>query len=191
MIGRLFRRQPDQSDISSLLYGAIVAQARNPVLYRDFAVADSVDGRFEAIVLHTVVVLRRLRAGSEQARAAGQAIFDQFWLEMDQSLREMGVSDLAVPKRMRKLGEVYYGRAAACESALSGEAGKSLADVLARAIPAAEGREVDAGTLAAYIRATDAALAAAQDDALMRGDLPFVDPAAFVGAKDQEGEDGG
>lgn len=186
MIGRLFRRGPNHPDISSLLYGAIVAQARQPALYRDYAIADTVDGRFETIVLHTVVVLRRLGAGDEGLRAVGQGVFDQLWQEMDQSMRELGVSDLAVPKRIRKLGEVYYGRAAAYGAALSGGDKNELSDVLRAAIPAAEGRQVEADALATYIEATDAALAAAQDAALMKGDLPFVDPADYIEVKPED-----
>lgn len=180
MFGRLFRRERTQTSISSTLYGAIVAQARSPVLYSDYAIADTVDGRFEAIVLHTIVVLKRFGAGDEEMRASGQAAFDQFWQEMDGSLREMGVSDLVVPKRIQKLGEVYYGRSTAVESALSGNDTAGLAETLGRAIPAAEGRDVAAEALAAYIVASDAALAAAPKAMLMKGDLPFADPTAFI-----------
>jgi len=92
----------------------------------------------------------------------------------------MGVSDLAVPKRIQKLGEVYYGRSSALDSALSGKDEARLAETLRRAIPAADGREVAAEALAAYIVPSSAALATAPKAMLMMGDLPFADPAAFI-----------
>lgn len=180
MIGRLFRRRRTDPDIPDALYGAIVAQARQPALYRDFGVDDSVDGRFEAVVLHSVLVLRRFGAGDEELRAVGQAVFDLFCSEMDRSLREMGVGDLSVPKRMRKIGEVYYGRAATYDAALAAGNEIALAEAIRRNVPAAEGGEVAAEPLAAYMKATAAALAATSKTALMEARLPFADLAASV-----------
>jgi cytochrome b pre-mRNA-processing protein 3 len=183
MIGRLFRRRRTDPGIPDALYGAIVAQARQAALYRDFGVDDSVDGRFEAVVLHTVLVLRRFGTGDEELRAAGQAVFDLFCSEMDRSLREMGVGDLSVPKRMRKIGEVYYGRAAAYDSALSAGDEAALAEAIRRSVPAAKGGEVAAGPLAAYMEATAAALAATPKASLMEAKLPFADLAASLSAE--------
>jgi cytochrome b pre-mRNA-processing protein 3 len=75
MFGRLFRRDPQGNAIAAALYGAIVAQARNPVLYTDFGVADTVTGRFEMVVLHLVLVLDRIAAGGMAEKALGQAVF--------------------------------------------------------------------------------------------------------------------
>lgn len=179
MIGRLFRRRRTDPDIPAALYGAIVAQARQPALYRDFGVDDSVDGRFEAVVLHIALVLRRFEAGDEELRAAGQAVFDLFCSEMDRSLREMGVGDLSVPKRMRKIGEVYYGRADAYDSALSAGDEAALAKAIRRSVPA-KGGEVAAGSLAAYMKATATALAATPKASLLEARLPFADLAASL-----------
>jgi cytochrome b pre-mRNA-processing protein 3 len=180
MISRLFRRGGNDTDISSMLYGAIVAQARIPVLYRDIGIADTVDGRFESVVLHTVLAMRRLGAGDEETRDLGQAIFDLFCGDMDRSMREMGIGDLAVPKRMRKIGEVFYGRSAAFDSALSSENVAELAISLERNIPAADGRQVAVAALAAYMVASDKALAAVSKARLLGGELTFADPAAFL-----------
>ncbi|MEP0322310.1 MAG: ubiquinol-cytochrome C chaperone family protein [Alphaproteobacteria bacterium] len=180
MFGRLFRRGGNDDAIPSALYGAIVAQARMPALYRDIGVADTVDGRFESVVLHMVLVLRRLGAGDEQMRAIGQTVFDQFCTEMDRSLREMGIGDLAVPKRMRTIGEVFYGRSAAFDTALVEGNAAALAESLARNIPAAEGREVAAGALAAYMIASDASLQAQSKAQWLASELAFADPATFL-----------
>jgi cytochrome b pre-mRNA-processing protein 3 len=99
MIFLLFRRSA-RPDTISTLYGMIVAQARLPCFYRDYAVADTVNGRFDLIVL-LALVLDRL-AQDPALQSLGQGIFDRFWEDMDHNLREMGVGDLKVPKQMRQ-----------------------------------------------------------------------------------------
>ena len=99
------------------IYGMIVTQAREPLFYRDLGVPDTVNGRFDLLLLHLWMVLRRLRSlagGKELA----QALFDHFCADMDANLREMAVGDLAVPKKMQALGEAFYGRSAAYDMAL-------------------------------------------------------------------------
>ena len=91
------------------IYGMIVTQAREPSFYRDMAVPDTVNGRFDLLVLHLWLVLRRLRT-TEAAASLSQALFDRFCNDMDDNLREMGVGDLTVPKRMQAFGEAFYGR---------------------------------------------------------------------------------
>ncbi len=98
MILRLFRRTPRSASIAAL-YGMIVAQARSPQFYRDYGVPDTVNGRFEMIALHTVLLLRRLADGSPELRQVGQEVFDRFCDDMDASMREMGVGDLTVPQK--------------------------------------------------------------------------------------------
>jgi cytochrome b pre-mRNA-processing protein 3 len=110
------------------IYGMIVAQAREPLFYRDLGVPDTVDGRFDLLILHLWMVLRRLK-GTEGRADLAQALFDRFCEDMDANLREMGVGDLIVPKRMQAFGEAFYGRAAAYDLALTDNA-----DALARAL---------------------------------------------------------
>ncbi|HZP19996.1 MAG TPA: ubiquinol-cytochrome C chaperone family protein [Bauldia sp.] len=128
----IFRRDRGAGDIAHALYGAIVAQARQPALYADFGVPDTVEGRFEMVVLHLALLLRRLRGEGEAGRAAGQHLFDLFCADMDRSLRAMGVGDLGVPKRMKKMGEAFYGRAAAYDAAIDAGDRQALADAFAR-----------------------------------------------------------
>ena len=119
MIFPLFRREPRGPDTISTLYGMIVAQARLPCFYRDYAVADTVNGRFDLIVLHLALVLDRL-AQDPALQSLGQGIFDRFCQDMDHNLREMGIGDLKVPKEMRRMGEAFYGRSQAYRAALGG-----------------------------------------------------------------------
>src|SRR5215471_10113734 len=117
MILKLFRRTPQEGTIACL-YGTIVAQARLPAFYQIYGVPDTVNGRLEMIMLHTVLFLRRLESEAAPIRALGQGLFDRFCRDMDDSMREMGVGDLAVPRKMRRIGEAFYGRQAAYGVAL-------------------------------------------------------------------------
>src|SRR5476649_2795804 len=129
----LFRREPRGPDTISALYGMIVAQARLPCFYRDYAVADTVNGRFDLIVLHLALLLDRL-AQDPALRDVGQGVFDRFCEDMDHNLREMGIGDLKVPKEMRRMGEAFYGRAQAYQAALAAPGEQALVDAITRNI---------------------------------------------------------
>lgn len=133
------------------IYGAIVAQARQPAFYRDMGVPDTVEGRFDLIVLHVWLVMRRLR-GMEDGTGWSQRLFDHFCIDMDGNLREMGVGDLAVPKRMKNLGEAFYGRVATYDSAWDDVSGAALRVAIARNILGRPTEPQRAAALAAYVR---------------------------------------
>jgi cytochrome b pre-mRNA-processing protein 3 len=173
---RLFRRSSKPT--INALYGAIVAQARKPVFYAGFAVPDTVEGRFDMVVLHLVLVLRRLRREAPLTKLA-QGLFDSFCRDMDHNLREMGVGDLSVPKHMKRLGEAFYGRQRAYEDALSGVDPAALAAALARNVFSG-GDPHAAARLADYARHTAAALDATDAAALGQGQLAFFDPDAIL-----------
>ena len=99
-------------------YTAIMALARRPDHYGDGAVPDSFDGRFDMLAAHVHVVLRRLRSEGVARDDIGQALLDIFFRDMDQAMREAGVGDLGVGKKIRKMAQAYYGRAAAYDEAL-------------------------------------------------------------------------
>src|SRR5581483_7359685 len=174
MIFHLFRRTPGEATIARL-YGMIVAQARAQAFYRDYGVPDTVNGRFEMVVLHTCLLLRRLD-GEPQARPLGQAVFDRFCLDMDDHLREFGVGDLAVPRKMQKIGEAFFGRQKAYGAALDSSHDEGLVAALARNVFGAQSRVADARRLAAYVRAAGASLARQETGVLGRGEPIFPDP---------------
>ncbi|MBU6456835.1 MAG: ubiquinol-cytochrome C chaperone [Bradyrhizobium sp.] len=155
------------------IYGMIVTQARDPLFYRDLGVPDTVDGRFDLLVLHLWLALRRLRA-IEAASALSQALFDRFCNDLDDNLREMGVGDLTVPKRMKAFAEAFYGRAAAYDLAL--DAGEEpLARALCKNILNGEGIE-NARRLARYAKAVAASLTGQHEAALLAGSWKFPSP---------------
>jgi cytochrome b pre-mRNA-processing protein 3 len=180
MIFHLFRRAP-QSDSIASLYGMIVAQARAPAFYQDYGVPDTVDGRFEMVVLHTVLVLRRVEAELGHVRRLGQAVFDVFCRDMDASLREMGVGDLKVPREMGRIGEAFYGRKAAYVAALASSDNEPLLAALARNIFASSSGLVPGpARMAAYVRQAVPDLAAQDCEAFARGEITFPDPATVA-----------
>ncbi len=167
---RLFTPPSIRRTISAI-YGMIVAQARNPVFYQALGVPDTVEGRFDNLVLQMWLVLHRLRSLPD-GRELSQALFDHFCSDMDANLREMGVGDLTVPKRMQKFGEAFYGRSAAYDAAIA-EAGEgalraALArNVLNRADPDS------AAALAGYVASAAASLAARSDGEIAAGAFRF------------------
>ncbi|MHA1548719.1 MAG: ubiquinol-cytochrome C chaperone family protein [Alphaproteobacteria bacterium] len=117
MLGRLFGERNDGEAIAADLYGAIVARARRRQIYAEFGVPDTVAGRFEMVLLHMTIFLERLETGSPQERALGQRVFEIFCDDMDKTLREFGVGDAVMGKRMKKMTQSYYGRSKAYRAA--------------------------------------------------------------------------
>lgn len=175
MVFPFVRRSKRCATISGL-YGTIVAQARMPCFYRDYAVPDTLSGRFELIVLHLALLLDRL-AADPAMRKLGQAVFDQFCRDMDHNLREIGVGDLAVPKEMRRMGEAFYGRAQSYRAALASADNDALAQALARNIYRGIGSPPTVARLAAYVREAVGALQAQDSAGLASGRLCFPTPA--------------
>src|SRR4051794_21990796 len=172
-----FRKSPSPPGTIDAIYGMIVAQAREPAFYAAFGVPDTVDGRFDMLLLHLWMVLRRMRRGG-QGGELSQALFDHFCADMGGNLREMGVGDLTVPKRMQKFGEAFYGRAAAYDSALD-QGEEPLAQALRKNI--LDGGDIgQAGQLAAYAKAVIAALAGLDDVSVGTGSWRFPSPAPFT-----------
>jgi len=184
MIFPLFRRSA-RSDTISTLYGTIVAQARLPCFYRDYAVADTVNGRFDLLVLHLALVLDHLEETG--LKELGQGLFDRFCEDMDHNLREMGVGDLSVPTEMQRLGEAFYGRAQAYRAALAAEDDKALAEAVARNIygGAAPPLPAKPGRLAAYMRKAVRDLKAQAPAILQAGQLRLPNPVAVLFVEDK------
>ena len=165
-------RTPLRGTIEAI-YGMIVTQAREPLFYRDLAVPDTVNGRFDLLLLHLWLLLRRLKS-VEGGAALSQGLFDHFCNDMDGNLREMGVSDLKVPKRMLAFGEAFYGRTTAYDLALT-EGREALAQAMCKNILNGENIE-QARLLAAYAEAVMATLDSAGEAELTSGSVRFPSP---------------
>ncbi|MEX0924305.1 MAG: ubiquinol-cytochrome C chaperone family protein [Rhodovibrionaceae bacterium] len=175
-LSRVFPNNP-QEDKARALYVALVAQARQPAFYARLGVPDSVDGRFEMLILHCYLVLRRLRAAQPKGQALAQTLFDTLIYDMDQSIRESGVGDLKVGPRLRQMAEAFYGRIKAYDAGLA-EEGPALEAALRRNLygTAAEFPESGPAEMAGYLRWQDAALSEQATAALLCGEIAFAPP---------------
>ena len=187
-IGHIWRHlkgRKRRREAARRLYMAAVRQARDPTLYTAGGVADTLDGRFELIVLHVVPLMRRLRQCDEAGRQLSQALFDVMFDDMDQSLREMGVGDLRVGKRVKQMARAFYGRATTYDQAFDRAPGaerrRSIAEVLERNV---FNNEPPTGTrlqaMAHYVEMVLEALDGQSPEALLGGavTLPSVPPLA-------------
>lgn len=130
-MSRKFSRKSTKSNAEAL-YTRIVRQSRRQEFYADLDVPDTLDGRFDLITLHVFLVLRRLNAEGNSTENLGQALFDVMFMNMDASLREMGVGDLSVGKRIKKMASAFYGRVAAYDAPLLAGDCAGLSDAIAR-----------------------------------------------------------
>jgi cytochrome b pre-mRNA-processing protein 3 len=175
MILSLFKRKASRNSVRAV-YGAIVAAARRPRFYAEWAVPDTVDGRYDMIVLHAVLVLDRLVSEAEEAQGFSQGLTDEVFADMDRSLREMGVGDISVGKKVRRMAEVFYGRAQAYTPLLRAGDAEELARAIYRNVHAGSGPEEGAGRLAAYALDMRRHLQERPAAPILAGQIDFPDP---------------
>ena len=171
----MFRRRPHER-AGFELYGAAVGAARQPALFAALGVPDTVEGRFDLVSLHVGLLIRRLRRDADaRGPALAQAVFDAMFADMDLNLREMGVGDLSVGKRVRGMWEAFHGRALAYEAALDSEDPAALAGALERNVWRGEAPEGSALRLADIARAQAGHLAGQGIAELAAGQVRFLD----------------
>lgn len=158
------------------LHDALVDQIRRPVFYLGFAVPDTFEGRFDLLVLHAGLVLRRLRDCGPEGQALAQGLVDLMFARFDIAMRELGVSDIGVPKRMKRLAEAFKGRTAAYDDALARSDFAALSAAVRRNVLGGAG---DGAPLARYAMAAAEALAEADAAACIDRPPLFPEPAAF------------
>lgn len=168
-------------EIVDRLYDEIVAAARQPVFYENWGVPDTPLGRFEMLALHVFLFLERARAGGPDLGEIAQDLTDEFFKDVEHSLRELGIGDIGVPKRMKKLAKMFYGRAEAYRLAVEAGDGDALAAALARNVRPDAGRWADADALAAYVLAVSGDLSAQEHGQFAAGQIRFLQPAASGG----------
>ena len=175
MLRGLFKPKPARI-AGDALYARVVAQARQPALYTDLGVPDSVEGRFELYSLHVYLLLERIKDTGEQSSEVGQALFDIYLSGLDNALRELGVGDTVVGKRMRKLGAAFYGRVQSYEAALAALPDREQLDALVARTVYAQGGAEHAPALADYVMAQREALANQPLAKILSGDAEWRQP---------------
>lgn len=185
----LFGKREERLAPVAALFGRLAEASRQPALYLGGGIPDSFEGRFESLTLHVFLVLRRLRELPEPAGDAAQDLVDACFAYLDLGLRNGGTSDIAVPKRMKKIGQMFYGRVRAYEAALASGQTDELVDALRRNAstspadqapadqpPVAPLSGDGAAWLAAYVVGAQAHLASLDLDALLNSDPLFPAP---------------
>jgi len=177
-LGGPFAARHRNRPVLDALYGAIMTAARAPALYARIGVPDTVDGRYDMVMLHAYLVIDRLRRGDAAGQALAQDLFDHMFRDMDAALREMGVGDMGIGKRIKKMAAKFYGRAEAYDAGLAGS-GPELEDALARnAFPGVEPPPAGVAALAAYMRTARDRLAATPLEAVLAGRIDFPEAPA-------------
>lgn len=162
---RFFKQRRQAAEAARALYERAVAQARQPGFYTALGVPDSLDGRFDLVALHVILLLYRLKRERAAAARLAQCLFDVMFDDMDESLRELGVGDLGVGRRVKAMAKALYGRLAAYEAGLAGD-DRMLAAALARNLfGTANAREDQLAACCAYLRREAAGL----------GDQPYAE----------------
>ncbi|MDP9840234.1 cytochrome b pre-mRNA-processing protein 3 [Neorhizobium huautlense] len=166
----LFGKKNQNRAIVDRQYATLTAMAREPYFYTDLGVPDTVMGRFEMLSIVMILFFRRTRTSPRSGQEIAQEIVDAFFQDIDHSIRELGIGDQGVPKRMKKLAGMFYGRLETYAAAIDAKDEVALAEALRRniypekqeGIPALDG-------LARWMNAADADLAALDEDNISRG----------------------
>ncbi|HZB92721.1 MAG TPA: ubiquinol-cytochrome C chaperone family protein [Stellaceae bacterium] len=177
MLASLFRQNPRHLAVHAA-YRRIVERAREPVFYTDWGVPDTLDGRFELLALHAFLVLHRLKRDHAETQGFAQALFDTMFADLDRALREMGVGDLGVGRRVKEMARGFYGRILAYEEGLADPAALDAAlrrNLYGTGVPSDAQRVL---VVADYVHRQSAALAAQGKESLLAGDVEFAPVAA-------------
>lgn len=179
-------RKTRNRDVVDRLYRQIVAASRQPVFYSEWGVPDTPLGRFEMISLHLFLFLHRLRDGDGALKSVAQDVTDRFFTDVDHSLRELGIGDIGVPKRIKKLARMFYGRADAYGRALEAGDAEALEAALCRNVRPEEDEWPAAADLSAYVFQADRMMALLDQKALLAGEVHY--PQASGGDQAGHGE---
>lgn len=164
-----FRTRPKAGKILvERLYDGAVVRSRNPELYARMGAPDTVEGRFELLTAHVLLLIERLNGAGDRGAAVGQMLFDLYVRNLDGALREMGVGDLAVGKRMKGLGRLFYGRAVAYRQAFASDDPGALSALVGRTI-FVERPDASPDALAAYLAGEKRRLDFEGDDDFLAG----------------------
>ena len=169
MIFGLFRKKNQNHAIVERQYAALTSAARVPVFYSDLDVPDTVMGRFEMLSVVMILFFRRTANSGSSGQELAQEIVDAFFQDIDHSIRELGIGDQGVPKRMKKLAGMFYGRLETYAASLEVRDADGLATALKRNIYPETANAPAMTGLAAWMIEAEAGLAGISEDDISRG----------------------
>ncbi len=174
MLAQIKHRNTDKKRIDEL-YALIIEQSRHQVFFDKYKVEDSVDGRFDMIVLHVSIVMIRLQQLGEVKKS--QMLFDRLFLDMDRACREMGIGDLSVPRHVKRMMLAFNGRMQSYKTLLEGNDADGLKAFLIRNVYGGEQiiSDEELGALIAYIKRAYAHCLTLDMQHIMDADNVFVD----------------
>lgn len=157
------------------LYQAAVAQSRDPRFYTDLGVSDTMDGRFDLVSMHVFLIISRLQQLGGEGKALSQYLFDHMFKSMDNTLREIGVGDLSVPKHMQRMMKAFNGRVHSYHAAIASNNLQELELAVVRNIYRIEGGEIPSAArmMAEYISLSAGELLSQDLHALSAGKVFF------------------
>lgn len=171
----MFSRSTSPRRVAAVLYSEVVAVARAPAFYAELDVPDTIEGRYEMIVLHVVLLLRRLRGPGANQKRLAQALVDFMAADLDRSIRELGVGDMSVGKFMKRLGQGLYGRAAAYDGALDNSDAAALEEAILRNIfDGYDPGDRILATFARYVQTQNDHLAGLSIEPITAGHIDFL-----------------
>jgi cytochrome b pre-mRNA-processing protein 3 len=170
-----FKKRAENHRKADKLYGAVVTQALSGHIYASLGAPDTPAGRYEIVVLHLFLVLERLRDEPDIGQVLPRLVVERFVSDMDDSLRELGTGDLAVPKKVRRAADGLYERVTAYRSAVSTDDASALAQMLASYVFLAEDADWRSVALASYAAKAKATLARQDTGAISAGEIAFPD----------------
>jgi cytochrome b pre-mRNA-processing protein 3 len=173
LLKSLFGGRKGRQDIVDSAYASVMNQALQAEFFGDGKLSDSFSGRFEIVSLHAAILFRRLRECDVSGRELSQAVFKEMFSGFDDALREVGTSDTKVGKKVREIGESFYGRAQVYDAALNEKSETDLESALERnlTIPPEFAKK-----LAGYVLKLDESLKTQADDELLRGEIAWISP---------------
>ncbi len=172
----LFGKKNGNQRIVARQYGHLTESARRPAFYAHMNVPDTVMGRFEMLSLVLILYFRRTRSSARSGQEIAQEIVDAFFEDLDHSIRELGVGDVSVPKRMKKLAGMFYGRLESYAKALDEGDQPLLAEALKRNFYPSRDDAPDMTALANYVFTAEGELKNVSEDAIASGEAVLCEP---------------
>ncbi|GAK69367.1 hypothetical protein RRU01S_05_00090 [Agrobacterium rubi TR3 = NBRC 13261] len=177
MVFGLFKKKNNNQAIVDRQYTTLTTAARHPDFYLHLGVPDTVMGRFELLAIVMILYFRRMKTATTSGQEIAQEIIDAFFQDLDHSMRELGIGDQGVPKRMKKFAGMFYGRLEAYAAALDASDATALAAALARNIyPQADASAPDMRGLANWMMVAADALSAQSEDLIATGRVTLPAP---------------